>query len=43
METVDISKAGTNVADYERHMMSEEKVIFKFLLVTPAANATSEG
>ena len=42
METADILKAVTNVADHEGHLLSEDMVIYKFLLVNPASIATDE-
>ena len=44
METAYILKAVTKVAigDHERHVISQELVICKFLLVNPATSATSE-
>ena len=35
-------KAVTNVVNHERHVISEEMVICKFLLVNPATSATGE-
>lgn len=42
METADVLKAVTNIADHERHRPDKEKALCKFLLVTPATSATSE-
>ena len=42
METANILKAVTNVANHERHVISEEKVVCKFLLFTPATSSTGE-
>ena len=41
MENADILKAVTKVADHARHVISEEMVICKFLLVKVAPDACS--
>ena len=42
MQTADVLKAVTNDADHERHAISEDMVVCKFLMVNPASSATSE-
>ena len=42
MGPADVLKAVKNIADHERHLIKEEKVIYKFVLVTLATSAIDE-